>query len=128
MKVSISKGFLYALGFFLIFGVITRVIPNNYFIRMTPVNYLDWFFLTTTAVLLGVYFAIPHKENKKCKTSALSGGIFGFLGFGCALCNKILLLILGVAGVLSYVEPYRPLLGSLGIIFLFTAVVMKIKE
>ena len=68
------------------------------------------------------------KENKKCNVSAASGGIFGFLGFGCSICNKILILFLGVAGVLTYVEPYRPFIGFVGVGLMSYAVYTKYEE
>lgn len=108
---------LYSILFFVAFGIVTVLIPNKIFFRMTSINYLDYLFLTLTSILLGIYTSLhiyqkKQKSNKKCTASAYSGGIFGFLGFGCSICNKILILLLGVAGVLTYIEPYRPLLAQ----------------
>jgi len=114
----VGPAVLYAIGIFLLFGMVTVLIPNNWFSRMTPVNFLDYLFLIITSLLLGAYISFHkyQKQTKKtCTAAAYSGGIFGFLGFGCVLCNKILLLVMGVTGVLTYVEPIRPLLGFGGL-------------
>lgn len=123
---------LYTSLFFTAFGVVTVLIPNTYFARMTPVTFLDYIFLTLTSILLGLYLSFNRYQKKhttkKSSTAAYTGGIFGFLSFGCVLCNKILLLLLGVAGVLTYIEPYRPLLGTLGIGLMTYATYAKAKD
>jgi uncharacterized membrane protein len=135
MKTYLSilvKAFIYSAGIFVIFGIVTVLIPNKFFLRMTPVTYLDYLFLIFTSILLGVYIAFTiyqKKHNRKlCTTAAYSGGVFGFLGFGCSICNKILILLLGVAGVLTYIEPYRPFIGFAGIGLMSYAVYSKVRE
>ena len=103
---------------FLIFGIVTDLIPNPWFIRMVEKAPLDYFFLTASSVLLGGYVAVHFYKktiSKKGKVAAYTGGVASFLGFGCVLCNKILLLLLGAAGALTYVEPYRPFIGFAGL-------------
>ena len=103
---------------FLIFGVVTDLIPNPWFIRMVESKSLDYFFLAASSVLFGSYVAVHFYKrtiSKKRKVSAYAGGVASFLGFGCVLCNKILLLLLGAAGALAYVEPYRPFIGFAGL-------------
>lgn len=127
----ILYGLLSALAFFLISGVVTKLIPNDFFLRMTPITLLDYFFLTATSTLIGVFVALHvfHKhESKVCTASAVGGGVGGFLAFGCSVCNQILVLLLGVAGVLAFVEPYRPVFGLVGIGFLGVAISLKVRE
>jgi len=123
---------LFSAGLFLLLGMVTVLIPNKFFARMIPVNSLDYIFLILTAILIGTYLSFNRYKkkhpNKKCTAAAYSGGIGGFLGFGCVLCNKILLLILGAGGVLTYVEPYRPIIGSAGIGLMGYAVYQKGKS
>jgi hypothetical protein len=120
---------LYSTIFFVVFGVLTVLIPNKFFARMTPVTAPDYIFLIFTSLLLGTYLSFhqyqkKHGSKKGC-VAATSGGVFGFLGFGCSICNKLLILLLGVAGVLAYVEPYRPLIGSFGIGLMVYAIYIK---
>ncbi|MBI4447939.1 hypothetical protein HY643_03085 [Candidatus Woesearchaeota archaeon] len=117
---------------FLVFGIITSLIPTNFFARMTPPTSLDYTFLILTSILLGTYISL-YKYQKKystktCTVAAYSGGASGFLGFGCAVCNKILILLLGVTGVLAYVEPYKPIFGLVGVTLLSYAVYIKSKN
>lgn len=123
---------LYSIIFFVVFGVLTVLIPNKFFARMTSVTMLDYIFLIFTSLLLGIYVSFYHYQkkhgSKKCEVAATSGGVFGFLGFGCSVCNKLLILLLGVAGVLMYVESYRALIGSTGIALLGYAVYGKGKS
>ena len=109
---------LYSIVVFIIFGIVTVLIPNKFFARMTPIGWLDYLFLAITSLLLGIYLSLHRyqkKESKLCRTTAIGGGISGFLGFGCPVCNKILVLLFGFAGVLTYIEPYRPIFGIAGI-------------
>jgi len=123
---------LYSILFFVLFGTVTILIPNKFFARMTPVTALDYVFLIFTSLLLGTYVSFHQYQkkygSKKCGIAATSGGVFGFLGFGCAVCNKILVLLLGFAGVLMYIEPYRPQIGLVGVGLLGYAVYSKGKS
>lgn len=122
----------FSIVFFLVFGILTVLIPNKFFARMTSVTYLDYIILVFTSILLGTYvsFYIYQKKsmNKTCTAAAYSGGIGGFLGFGCPVCNKILVLLLGITGVLTYIEPYRPFIGFAGIGLMSYSVYSKGKD
>ena len=97
-------GFLTALLSFVVFGAISDVIPNPFFSRMSPVGIWEWFFLVASSLLLGVYAGLRYlvkKRSASCNAIATGGFIGGFLGFGCALCNQLLVLLFGVVGVTS---------------------------
>ncbi|HLC65657.1 MAG TPA: hypothetical protein VJI46_06060 [Candidatus Nanoarchaeia archaeon] len=121
---------LVSLLLFFIFGVVTSVLPNPYFRRMTPASGLDYLFLAITSILLGAFLGISIlKDSKKsCMASASSGGFAGILSFACPVCNKLLVLLLGVAGIMAFIEPYRPLFGVVGISLLSYAVYKKGKS
>jgi len=113
---------------YLVFGMITSVIQNRFFTRMTPVGWLEYASLLITSLMMGAYFGLAFyakSANKVCNRTAAAGGVFGFLTFGCSICNKILVFFLGVAGVLTYFEPLRPLLGIASIGFLGFAIFNK---
>jgi hypothetical protein len=128
----IAYAALFSLVFFVLFGTITVLIPNNFFLRMTPITYLDYVFLTLTSILLGIYVSLlvyqKKHMSKACDVTAVGGWFSGFIGFGCPICNKILILLFGVAGVLNYIEPYKPLFGSVGVALMGYAVYMKGKN
>ena len=119
-----------AMVFYIIMGSVTSVIPNRFFTRMTPVGWLEHASLLITSLLIGAYIGISYyvkatNKDKVCNTSAAAGGVFGFLTFGCSICNKILVFFLGVAGVLTYFDPIRPLLGFFSMGFLGYAIYAK---
>ena len=99
---------------FLLLGTITALWNNSFFIRMTEVNGWDYIILSFESLLIGLFFGIqaPHCATKK----AGIGGILGFVGFGCSVCNKILLLLFGSSFLLSYFEPVRHYAGVLGLL------------
>lgn len=130
-----SCAFLFSLLSFFILGVISLLIPNRFFARMTPVAWWDYTFLILTSLLLGTYLSLwwyqkkqvnEKQVNKTCNLSATGGGVGGFLGFSCSLCNKLLILVLGAAGVMAYVEPIRPYVGLTGIGLLGFAVYKRV--
>jgi|SRR3989344_2894890 len=107
-------GVAVSIGFFVLSGVVTGLLPNSLFARMTPTTRLDKLFLVTSSILLGAYVGVHYyKKNiiKKCDTVATTGGIGSFLAFACPVCNKLLMFLFGATALTTYFEPYRPLLG-----------------
>ena len=95
------------------FGTITALWHNPLFMRMTPVYIWDYLILALEALLLGFYLGL---ESGSCAVKPASiGGVLAFLGFGCSVCNKILLLIFGSGFLLAYFEPIKHPLGALGL-------------
>ena len=109
---------------FAVFGTVTALWSNELFIRMTPTGPWDWAILALESGLLGLYVGT---RTPACRVGqAGAGGVLGFLGFGCALCNKLLLLVFGAGFLMTYFEPIRTPLGLLGIAILFLAVKSKL--
>lgn len=103
---------------FLLFGIITDLIPNLWFIRMTEKTALDYFFLVLNSLFLGIIIALYYyKKNmpKACAVGTYSGGIGGFLAFACPICNKLLVFLFGATALMAYLDPFRPILGFLSI-------------
>ena len=124
-KTSI-KAFLYSLGFLIIFDIATALIPNPIFVRMISSNILDYLFLFSTALLSGMYVALP--QMCRVDNKAAGGGILGILAFSCPICNKILLLLFGSTVLLTYIEPLRPFIGIISISILLFAINQKIRK
>ncbi len=113
------------------FGVVTALIPNPWFVRMVKVTTLDYFFLTSSSLLIGAYAGIhiyKKRVGKGCKLTAYSGGMGSFLSFGCPVCNKLLTLLFGASALMIYFEPYRPLLGFASIATLAAALYWKVRK
>jgi len=121
-----ARAGLFAVPLFLALGTITALWPNPFFLRMTPVAPWDFALLFAEALLLGLYLGL-HAPGCAVGRAGL-GGVLGFLGFGCALCNKVLLLVLGGPLILQYVEPWHHALGALGIAMLALALWHKARR
>ena len=135
--VSIIVGILAALLLFFIFGVVTVLIKNPFFARMTPVYWYNYVFLVLTALLSGAYIGLRHYNsnnqkniNSKCSYTAAGGAggaVGGFFSFGCAICNKLLIWFLGLSGIIAYFMPIQPILGVISVILLGYAGYLQLK-
>ena len=106
----------WSLALFASLGTLTALWENPWFIRMTPIVSLDFVILAFEALLLGLYLGL---NSTACGVKRASlGGIFAFLGFGCSICNKILVLLFGSTFLLNYFEPVRHWVGLAGLLVL----------
>jgi hypothetical protein len=113
----------WALGIFLALGTLTALWANPLFMRMTPVDGWDYVLLGAEAALAGLYLGL---RGGACAVKRAGiGGLLGFVGFGCVLCNQVLLFVFGASFLLANVEPYRHLAGAVGILLLAWAVQRK---
>ncbi|MBI4445693.1 MAG: hypothetical protein HY645_07255 [Acidobacteria bacterium] len=90
-----------------IIGIPSAIIDNPFFVRQTPVRPQD--------LVIGT-FAVSRKA--KAGGRAASGGVLSFLAVGCPICNKLIVLLLGVSGALTYFAPLQIYIGvaSLGLL------------
>lgn len=123
-KKEITKIIIISVLSFLILGAVTAVYENSFFQRMTALYWFDYVLLILESLLIGVFLGVNAPDCAIKKAGV--GGILGFLGFACPICNKLLLLLFGSGLLLTYFEPIRPLVGALGIILLGLAVYKKL--
>lgn len=117
---SALKGVAVALASFGALGTVSALWDNPLFIRMTPAGGWEIGLLALLSVLFGAYIAI---RSPACATkSATTGGVLGFVGVACPVCNKILLLIFGGDLLLTYFEPVRIYVAAAGVVFTAWAV------
>lgn len=114
---------------FLVVGLPSAVVPNPWFARMTPTRPQDYLFLgltTLLAAILGATYTLPAtcplQEGK-----LTAGGFLSILAVGCPICNKVVVLLLGVSGALTYFEPIQPVLGVLSLGLLGYAVLLRLR-
>ena len=131
---SVIIWIIVALILFFIFGIVTVLIKNPLFARMTPVYWYDYVFLVLTASLAGAYIGLWHYNknnqkniNSKCNYVAAGGSVGGFFSFGCAICNKLLIWILGLSGVIAYFMPIQHILGVISGMLLGYAVYLQLR-
>ncbi len=113
----------------LIAGLPTAVIPTPWFVRMTPVRPQDDVFLAITVLLataLGATYALPASCPVRPGTFG-AGTYLTMLAVGCPICNKVVVLLLGVDGALTIFQPVQPVLALGSIALLGYALVVRVR-
>ena len=116
----ILKGLAVALGSFVALGTVAALWENPLFVRMTPAGDLEVVLLGLLSVLLGTYVAV-RRPFCSAKTAGV-GGVLGFIGVACPVCNKVLLLLFGGDLLLTYFEPVRVYVAAAGVLAVAFAV------
>lgn len=118
-----AKGAFVALAAFVSLGTVSALWNNPLFMRMTPAGGWEIGLLGVLSGLLGLYMAI--RRPACADRAAGTGGVLGFLGIACPVCNKILLLLFGGELLLAYFEPVRLYVAAAGAVILTVAVVFE---
>ena len=116
----ILKGLAVALGSFVALGTVAALWQNPLFVRMTPAGEIEVVLLGLLALLLGTYVAI-RRPFCSVKTVGV-GGVLGFIGVACPVCNQVLLLLFGADLLLTYFEPVRIYVAGAGVVVVAAAV------
>ncbi|WP_425433266.1 hypothetical protein [Haloarcula nitratireducens] len=103
-------------GSFVLFGVVTGLLPNPIYVRMIPRTTLDYLFLALTAGFLGFYTLQRTTRKSRDGKTATASAALGFLAFGCPICNAFLLALFSSSALMTYFNPLRPLLGVVSVI------------
>ncbi|MDQ2055813.1 hypothetical protein [Halobellus sp. H-GB7] len=100
------------LGSFLLFGIVTGLIPNPIYVRMVSRTPADYLFLVATSVFAAVFVYQRSLADEPLGDRLAAGGVVGgFLAFGCPICNAVLLVLFSSSALMTYFDPLRPLLG-----------------
>ncbi len=110
----------------IVLGVPSAVIPNPFFVRMTPTEPANLFVWLISAPLGGLLIAtyiargaVARDQHGEAGAGRITiGGIGAYLAIGCPICNKIIVAVLGVSGALNVFAPLQPLIGALSIALL----------
>jgi hypothetical protein len=114
-------------GSLLLLGVPTAVIPNPFFIRMTPTETFNVVVWLASAPLIGLLIAtyvrpprhaLGHDRREPGAGRTTLGGVAAYLAIGCPICNKVVVAALGVSGALSIFAPIQPLIGMASVALL----------
>ncbi len=94
-------------------GVPTGIIRTSLYHRMTPVLWWNYPVWAVTALLEGFLLASYVRAGAGNATTgkATAGGVLSFLAVGCPVCNKLVVLAIGISGAMSYWAPVQPFLA-----------------
>ena len=118
-----ANGAFVALLAFVTLGTVSALWNNPLFMRMTAVGGWEITLLGALSMLLGLYVAV--RRPACADRTAGAGGVLGFLGIACPVCNKILLLLFGGELLLAYFEPIRLYVAAAGAATLAVAVILE---
>lgn len=128
-----------AVAAFLI-GVPTGVIRTSLYARMTPVLWWNYPVWAVSAILEGLlvatYVRAGSPESSPVRTQArgsrggrvFGAGLLSAFAVGCPVCNKLVVLAIGVSGALSYFAPIQPVLAVASIVLLGHALVRRLRS
>jgi hypothetical protein len=131
---AVAAGVLAAL----VIGVPTGVIPTSFYTRMTPVLWWNYPVWAVSSVLEGLLLATyvgagsparaeDSAEQRPRTARALGAGLLSAFAVGCPICNKLVVLAVGVSGALSYWAPAQPFLAAASIALLLHALVRRLR-
>ena len=134
-----SLAALYAAGSALILGIPTRLIPTPLFSRVVPTSLQDYAIWIVSALLLGPLLSLmtlypipspkatPRKGSLAGTGRAFGGAMLSFFSVGCPVCNKVVVLLLGLGGAMTIFNPLRPYLGLASIALLGVTLFLRVR-
>lgn len=111
----------------LLIAVPTRLVANPWFTRMTPTRPQDYVFLVVSSLLLGASLAVG-RHQRLSGTRPLAGGVATYLAVGCPVCNKIVVMLLGTGGAMTWFAPLQPLIAIAGVLVLAMALRSSVRS
>lgn len=114
-----------AVGFGFLVGIPTDLIDTPVFFREIPPTWWAWPAVIVTSVLGGLlvatYVSPVQPEDRGTRRRGWVGGMLTFFAVGCPVCNKIVLVLLGTSGALTWFEPVQPVLQLASVVLLVWA-------
>ena len=134
-----SLSALYAAGSALLLGILTKLIPTPLFSRVVPTSPQDYTIWIASALLLGPLLSLmtlypmpspkaaPGKASLAGTGRAFGGALLSFFSVGCPVCNKVVVLLLGLGGAMTIFNPLRPFLGLASIVLLGVTLYLRVR-
>lgn len=132
-----------ALGSLVLLGVPTVLIPNSFFTREVPPTVWSYPVWILTSILMGLLIATyvrpvrgkrpgtdaeaPDPNREKGTRFGMVGGAFAWFAIGCPVCNKIVLLLLGTSGAMTWFAPVQPFLAALALALTSVALAVRLR-
>lgn len=120
-----------AMGFGVLVAIPTDLIDSPFFGREIPPTWWSWPALVTSAVLTGLlvatYVSPAQVEERRTRRGGWIGGVLTFFAVGCPVCNKIVLILLGTSGALTWFAPVQPVLQLAAVVLLAWALRARLR-
>lgn len=103
-------------------GVPTGIIRTSFYTRMTPVLWWNYPVWALTALLSGLLAATYVRgiapSGRTTPRVGVGAGVLSLLAVGCPVCNKLVVLAIGVTGAMTIWAPLQPLLGVVSLVLM----------
>lgn len=111
-------------------GIPTDVVPTPLFSRSVPVQWWNHPTLALTSVLAGLVLGtyVSAARTERMSRFGAAGAVLSFFAVGCPVCNKLVLLLIGTSGALSYWAPLQPLLAVVSVALLAEAALRRLSN
>lgn len=130
-----------AVGFALLVGIVTVLIPNPLFAREIDTvwwNYPVWVLTSIGAGMLTATYVAPRANgpqsadddapgSRRTARMGVIGGLLTWFAVGCPVCNKIALLALGYSGAITWFAPFQPVLAIAAMLLTGLALVRRLQ-
>ncbi len=106
-------------GALVLIGIPAAIVDSPFFIRMIPTRPQDYVIWVVSAVLVGLIAGTYASRTPSThEGKVFSGGMLSFLAVGCPICNKLVVVLLGTSGALTFFGPAQIYIGlaSLGLL------------
>lgn len=107
-------------------GIPSVMVENPWFVRMTPTRPQDYVFWILSSVLVGLiagtYAASRLESSEK---PVIAGGVLATLAIGCPICNKLVVLLIGTSGALTFFAPAQFFIGAGSVLLLAWTLLLR---
>jgi hypothetical protein len=113
-----------------VIAIPTALVANPLFTRMTAPTWWSWPVLVATATLGGLvaatYVRMPGNESSAGGLGT-AGGLLSWLAVGCPVCNKLVVLAMGVTGAMQWWAPFQPVLAVASLALLAVSLLRRLR-
>jgi hypothetical protein len=123
-----------AVAALLLTGIPTEMIANPIFQRMTEIRPQDYAIWLASGLLGGLIAATYLGGSRRGSALApggtdgrgvIGGGALAYLAIGCPVCNKLVVLLLGSGGAMTFFAPAQLYLGIASLLLLGATLVVR---
>ncbi|MGW5676504.1 hypothetical protein ACWEV4_15740 [Streptomyces sp. NPDC003860] len=114
-------------------GVPTGVVPSSLYTRMTPVVWWNYPVWAGSSILMGLLVATyaggatSRAAPRPRGARAIAAGVLSVFAVGCPVCNKLVVLALGMSGAMTYWAPAQPVLAVASLALLAHALLRRLR-